>query len=368
MPSTATNTHTTTTLTEPTLSYPPPPLTTTISNSSNNSNSYLPDFNIHYDDLIDILTLSGAEPEFSQVEDALTSLRPFLLDDNKRLQVISFIELLALYTYIIEYTLVGSIGTSGGARDNNSNSNTASYGGSRTPVRPSTSPTSARYRQYNTDTNNNSNNAAGNRIDTTTTTSPNRHLERSSTIYSTPHNSDPHSSSLTYKPIQSDWTLPTHHLANTTLTDEEVRREYDYLDIYGIQRLTYANLKQVLQLRDIDVNDTDITQWINTYDSNNKGYLTYNDYYNIYKQAKKIPQLVVKYDYLLGKQMEAEAVLKGHNYDDRTVTEKQLKRYVIIAVYKYLHMYIPICMPFYFRSCINIYLLYIITINIFIFE
>lgn len=245
---------------------------------------------IVFGDLEDVLTLSGLNVSAPMVNEAVDKLRPFLSITSNESQI-HLQQLLAIYNYCFHHF---------------NNESKSEY----RALLP--------YRQ-------------------------NYSLENSFSGISTETKSEPaNSTSGAYRSYavpgvnSTGWLLPTHELANTSLTCEDINREFDHLDIVGEGKLYYTNLKTSLELRDVHFGDEELKAWIVSYDRATKGYVNRDDYLAIYKNASRLSGTVSTEDRAVYESTGELIVRQGsqkencteNKIDVRNDVECQLRRLV----------------------------------------
>jgi len=86
------------------------------------------------------------------------------------------------------------------------------------------------------------------------------------------------------KPVTySTWKLPFKGRTASRISKAAIKEEFRRLDILSEQRLTFLNLKSALELREVRETDQTIRNWFREHDRGSKGYIDFNDYYDIYE-------------------------------------------------------------------------------------
>ena len=82
------------------------------------------------------------------------------------------------------------------------------------------------------------------------------------------------------------WKLPFRRTA-PQVTRSRISTEFRRLDLLGEGRLNFLSLKSALEMREVEEDDATIRQWLKETDRGGKGYVDFDDYEAIYKEARQ---------------------------------------------------------------------------------
>tara|TARA_A100001035_G_scaffold230781_1_gene192784 strand:+ start:100 stop:774 length:675 start_codon:yes stop_codon:yes gene_type:complete len=82
------------------------------------------------------------------------------------------------------------------------------------------------------------------------------------------------------------WKLPFRRTA-PQVARSRVSTEFRRLDLLGEGRLNFLSLKSALEMREVEEEDATIRQWLKETDRGDKGYVDFEDYEAIYKEARQ---------------------------------------------------------------------------------